>query len=91
MNNFGRGDLMAIAAVRYCLGRMTYIVGDCRAWLTAEWANICPNAQNVIRLDVEDAFSRDDDARAHNEEYKPLGMDYDRAEWEEVRKLWDKP
>jgi hypothetical protein len=26
--NFGRDDLMAIAAFRYCLGRMTYIVGD---------------------------------------------------------------
>ena len=24
---------MALAAVRYCLGRMSYIVGDCCEWL----------------------------------------------------------
>ena len=34
---YGRADLMAIAAVRYCLGRMSYIVGDCADWLIAEW------------------------------------------------------
>jgi hypothetical protein len=27
--NYGRDDLMAVAAFRYSLGRMTYIVSDC--------------------------------------------------------------
>ena len=31
--NYGRDDLMAVAAFRYSLGRMTYIVSDCAHWL----------------------------------------------------------
>lgn len=33
MSPWGRSDLMATAAVRYCLGRCSYIVGDCVDWL----------------------------------------------------------
>jgi hypothetical protein len=86
--NFGRGDLMAIAAVRYCLGRMSYIVGDCVEWLEEQWPNLSSNARAVIKSDIEAMFQRDDDARQRGEEYKPLGMDCDREGWERVRKLW---
>lgn len=86
--DFGRGDLMAIAAVRYCLGRMTYITSDCSDWLTQQWPNITPNARNVIQRDIEEAFERDDAAREAGDTYKPLGWDCDRASWEKVRKLW---
>lgn len=85
---YGRADLMAIAAVRYCLGRMSYIVGDCADWLIAEWGQIEEGARRTIQRDIEDAFARDDDARAMGNEYKPLGMDCDRASWERVRELW---
>lgn len=84
---FGRGDLMAIAAFRYCLGRRTYIVGDCAEWLIRTWPLLEENAQNVIKRDLEEEFKRDNDARENNEDYKPLGDDCDRAEWERVRKL----
>ena len=90
-NNFGRDDLMAIAAVRYCLGRMTYIVSDCADWLVEQWPNLSENSRAVIKRDVEDEFRRDDEARHRTAEpnpYKPLGMDCDRAQWERVRKLW---
>ena len=85
---YGRADLMAIAAVRYCLGRMSYIVGDCADWLIAEWGQIEDGARRTIQRDVEEAFARDDDARAMGNEYKPLGTDCDRASWERVRELW---
>lgn len=85
---YGRADLMATAAVRYCLGRMSYIVGDCADWLIAEWQSIEEGARRTIQRDVEEAFTRDDEARERGDEYKPLGMDCDRASWERVRELW---
>ena len=86
--NFGRDDLMAVAAFRYSLGRMTYIVSDCAHWLCEQWPNIAENARKVIQRDLEEAFKRDDEARADGQDYKPLGHDCDRAQWEKVRRLW---
>ena len=88
MSAWGRDDLMAIAAVRYCLGRMTYIVGECADWLIEQWPNIAPSARAVIERDVEEAFASDVKARMRGDQYKPLGMDCDRAQWERVRRLW---
>ena len=88
MNAYGRDDLMAVAAFRYCLGRMTYIVSDCACWLIEQWPNIAENARKVIQRDLEDAFKRDDEARADGNDYKPLGHDCDRMQWEKVRRLW---
>ena len=46
---WGRGDLMAIAAFRYCLGRMTYIVGDCEQWIFANWGHFPENVKKLIQ------------------------------------------
>ncbi len=86
--NYGRDDMMAVAAFRYSLGRMTYIVSDCADWLCEQWPNIAENAKKVIQRDLEEAFKRDDEARADRQDYKPLGHDCDRAQWEKVRRLW---
>jgi hypothetical protein len=88
---WGRDDLMAIAAVRYCLGRMTYITSDCSEWLIEQWPNIKPSARAAIQRDIEEAFQRDDEARAGSDAYKPLGWDCDRAVWANVRRLWQAP
>lgn len=85
---WGRGDLMAIAAVRYCLGRQTYIVGDCADWLIAVWTRLSESARKTIQRDVAAEFARDDEARERNAAHKPLGADFDRADWERVRALW---
>lgn len=79
--NLGRGDLMAIAAFRYCLGRRTYIVGDCADWLIEQWGSLDQKARAVIERDLREEVKRDDEARAENREYKPLGQDCDRADW----------
>lgn len=89
MTAWGRDDLMAMAAVRYCLGRMSYIVSDCVEWLVFQWPHIKPECRKVIQRDIEEMFAKDDDARAHGEEYKPLGMDMDREQWEIARRLWN--
>ena len=80
--------LMAIAAFRYCLGRMTYIVGDCASWLIKIWPYLSKETQNIIKRDLEEAFTRDDEDRESGRDCKALGHDCDRAEWERVRKLW---
>jgi hypothetical protein len=86
---WGRDDLMALAAVRYCLGRCSYIVSDCCDWLCASWPQIKLGTQQAIRRDVEAAFKRDDAARQAGQEHPALGMDMDRAQWERVRALWN--
>lgn len=80
--------LMVIAATRYCLGRMTYIVGDCASWLIKTWPLLSQQTQNIIKRDLEEAFTRDDEDREAGRDYKALGHDCDRAEWSRVRKLW---
>ena len=85
--NYGRDSLMAIAAFRYCLGRMTYIVSDCADWLIEQWPILPDNVKNVIKRDLEAEIKADDEARAEGREYKPLGHDCDRASWLKVRKM----
>lgn len=72
---------MATAAVRYCLGRMSYIVGDCADWLIQQWPNIQPSARVIIERDIREAVTRDDESRQDGREHHPLGMDMDRAQW----------
>lgn len=83
---WGRDSLMPVAAVRYCLGRQTYIVGDCADWLLGCWQLIPERVQAVIKRDIEEAFEHD--ARLDSG-YRALGADCDRKEWERVRKLWN--
>ena len=93
LGEWGRGDLMATAAVRYCLGRQSYIVGDCCDWLLQVWPRLQESTRKIIARDVEDAIRRDDEARERGsgDIFLPLGMDMDRAEWLRVRVLWQAP
>jgi hypothetical protein len=84
-------DLMAIAAFRYCLGRMTYIVQDCAHWLVRTWPAMPDRTKAQIQRELEEAFKRDDADRAAGRQHKELGWDCDRREWERVRKLWKEP
>lgn len=84
--NFGRDDLMVIAAFRYCLGRMTYVVGECADWIIEQWPNFSERSKIIIRRELEEAFQRDDQERERNAgSYRTLGHDCDRQQWERVR------
>jgi hypothetical protein len=90
-NPWGDNGLMALCAVRYCLGRRTYISYECREWLYDVWPDLPEKAKNLIKRDVDEAFNRDDEDRASGStQYKALGDDCDRREWEKVRLLWSK-
>ena len=89
MDAMSRHDhLMVIAATRYCIGRMTYIVSDCADWLIKICPLLSPSTQRIVRADIEEAFSRDDADREAGRTYKALGHDCDRHQWARVRGLW---
>ena len=77
-------DTLVISAVRYALGRMTYVVGDVAR--IAATADISQRARNVILHDLAEAIDRDDLARSEGKTPLsgglPLGMNCDRKEWE---------
>ena len=85
---WGWEDLMVIAALRYCLGRMTYIAGVCADWLVDKWPELPPHSRALIRTELDRAFARDDEDRATGASFKLLGLDCDRREWEKVRALY---
>jgi len=89
LNPWGADETMVIAAFRYCLGRMTYIVEDCCDWLIEQWPNFGERTKELIRKELEQAFIRDDEAREPRDTYLPLGHDRARSQSERVRKLWE--
>jgi hypothetical protein len=50
------GQLMVMAAHRYCLGRRSYIVGACIEWLAAWWDGFDVNTKAVIVRDTVQAL-----------------------------------
>ncbi|MFA5445181.1 MAG: hypothetical protein WC262_09460 [Bacteroidales bacterium] len=87
-NPWGDQEVMVIAAFRYCLGRQTYIVSDCCDWLIEQWPRFGERTRELIQKELEAAFRDDNEARKRKREYRPLGHDCDRVQWERVRKLW---
>ncbi len=78
-----------VGATRYYLGRMTAATSAFTEHLTDLWDELDERTQLIIQRDIEDEFTRDDEARAEGKtEYLPLGMDCDRAAWEKVRVKW---
>jgi len=66
------GQLMVMAAHRYCLGRQSYIVSSCIEWLTLWWPLFDKNTQSVIIRDtiealMEESAGGDCDARGWKE------------------------
>lgn len=65
------GQLMVMAAHRYCLGRRTYIVGACIEWLRTYWPLVAAGTRSVIICDTAQAIERDE-----------AGMDMDKRAWQ---------
>ena len=81
---YGMNGLMIIAAARYCVGRRTYISGECADWILSNWDDWPEKVKNAIQRDLEYEFDMD----ARNPDMKVLGDDCDKREWEKVRALW---
>lgn len=48
---------LLISAVRYALGRRTYIVSETCTWVRRYWPSIDANSREVIGRDVEEAIA----------------------------------
>lgn len=78
-----------LGSFRYHVGRQTYAVADFCEMLIQQWATLPAHCQNLIRSDLEEEFTHDDNDRVDGSKIKALGHDCDRSEWEQVRKLWE--
>ena len=45
-------DNVVVCAVRYALGRSTYVTAEMQQVLTDNWSEISPGAKQVIRRDI---------------------------------------
>lgn len=64
------GQLMVMAAHRYCLGRQSYIVGAAIEWLTLHWPEFEAGTKQIILRDTISALMD-----------KVTGSDTDHREW----------
>ena len=80
---------LIIGTTRYYLGRMTIAANHFAKYeLAKAWPLIPPYTRAILQRDIEEAFQRDDKARADGLQYFSLGMDCDRAAWQTVRNHW---
>ena len=81
-----------LGATRYYLGRSSYAVKDFCEVLKNVWANLPDGCKRLIIREVDEAIARDNlvraEARRPSWAIFPLGMDIDRDQWMEARKLW---
>lgn len=70
-------ELMALCAIRYTIGRQTYIVSDGQRW-AREWGAKSKWVRDVIRRDLRD------DARRCDDGFPALGDQHDEAGWRAV-------
>lgn len=64
-----------VCAVRYCIGRRSYIVGSCDRWVRQLWSTLSPGTRKTIIDDIYAALERDRLGHAS------IGMDMDRDTW----------
>ena len=81
------GGIMVISALRYALGRMTYVPGAVQDWIKTHWDSLDSNTRFVIVRDVFDYLY--DDFRTGGKMQAPFNG-YDIKEWEKfaIDRYW---
>jgi hypothetical protein len=72
-------EMMVICAIRYTMGRRSYIVGEGQRW-ALEWGKISPRVRTIIIRDLQSDIERCDMG------FEALGDKHDEAGWREVLK-----
>lgn len=82
-------DTAAICALRYAMGRMSYIVGDAADLIRHLWPFASKGVRQVILDELRSTIEKDTSSRAKSNTPfgRTLGMDCDRSVW--VRLLAD--
>jgi len=73
------GSIMVVAALRYALGRYTYVPGAVQDWISLHWDSLDSNTKVVVVRDVLEYLY--DEYRKDSEANSPFG-DYDTKTWE---------
>lgn len=68
-------EQILICAVRYALGRMSYIVGVIAEYVAVKQPELSPNCINIIIRDIEEELKR------YHDEGQTLGMECDERTW----------
>ena len=81
------GGIMVVSALRYSLGRMTYVPGAVQDWIKTHWDSLDSNTRFVIVRDVFDYLY--DDFRTGGKMVAPFNG-YDIKEWEKfgIDRYW---
>lgn len=67
-----------VCAVRYALGRMTYIVSDVCRYVKSKKDSLSEHCRSIIIRDIEEAIGR------YNDLGRTCGMECDEKEWREL-------
>ena len=68
-------EMILICAVRYALGRMSYIVGDVCRYVALKQPDLSQNCINIIIRDIEEELER------YHKCGHTLGMECDERTW----------
>ena len=75
------GGIMVTCALRYSLGRMTYVPGAVQDWIKTYWDDLDSNTKFVVVRDVFE-YLYDDFQYQQDSDYEPPFGGYDIKEWE---------
>ena len=81
------GGIIVTCALRYSLGRMTYVPGAVQDWIKTYWDSLDSNTKCVLMRDVFDFLY--DEFRTSGKHHTPFNG-YDTKEWEKfaVDRFW---
>jgi hypothetical protein len=81
------GGIMVTCALRYSLGRMTYVPGAVQDWIKTYWDSLDSNTKCVVMRDVFDFLY--DEFRTSGKHHTPFNG-YDIKEWEKfsINRFW---
>ena len=74
---------MAVCAIRYTIGRQSYIVSQGQAWALRYGAQ-SKHVRDVIARDLREAVERCDQVWPDGTSWRALGMDQDERGWRDV-------
>lgn len=76
---------LAIQSLRYCMGRRTFAVIDCVAFLRQHWKDLTKNAKIIIIRDLDEALQWHEEDLKDGKEYCYLGDECDYQKWKSLR------
>ncbi|ATW46605.1 preprotein translocase subunit SecG [Glaesserella parasuis] len=83
--NHSTFQTLAIQSLRYCRGRMTYVVSDCADFIRQHWQDFSQNTKNIIIRELDTGLKLHEGDVRDGREYRYLGHDCDYRTWKNLR------